>query len=80
MTMLNPNHPVTKELEHEWHKLLMIFMVKQGVTRFEITPADVDRWTGGNYSNILAHAHRDTLEIRLIGDAEAARILGGGQA
>lgn len=72
---LNPNHPVTTELRHEWHKLLAIAMHKLGLREIIITPADIEALSLlADGINVVAHAHADCIEIKLVGDAEAERL------
>lgn len=68
----NPNHPVTRALEGEWHKLCAIVMQKLGATTVTITSEDIAAVTA---TNIVADARgNDSIVLRLVGDEEAERL------
>lgn len=69
---LNPNHAVTQELRHQWHKLCALVMAKTGLTTIEITGEDIERLHG---MNIVAHPKDDVITLRLVDDAEARRLV-----
>ncbi len=72
---LNPNHGVTQEVRGQWHKLLAIWMHKQGLRSLTITSADIDAFSahpGGN--NITIRPAGRVLVIELVSDKEAARL------
>lgn len=70
----NPNHPVTRAVREEWHKVAALLMFKFGVTDVTITLADIENWTKFDRMNIVLHEHRDSLEVRLVTDAEATQL------
>jgi hypothetical protein len=71
---LNPNHPVTVEIREQWHKLLAVLMHKFGLTEVEITVDDLLTLEKSGLMNITAHPKGDVITLRLVSDAEAARL------
>lgn len=69
----NPNHPVVKEMEGNWHKLAAILMLKFGVRNLEILPEDVRLMTEG--MGIVADTRDGKFFLRVVtreeGDALA---------
>jgi hypothetical protein len=37
MNEINPNHPVTREVHNEWHKIVALMMIHFGIKEFFIT-------------------------------------------
>jgi len=70
---LNPQHPVTQEVHDHWHKLAALLMVKLNADVVVITPADIERMNQRDLV-IIAHAHADCLEIKLLPRAEGERL------
>jgi hypothetical protein len=61
---LNPHHPVTSGLSDQWHKLLGIYMRKQGLKEIHITEEDVDEVVkSGSMPVIVAHEKKDGIHI-----------------
>jgi hypothetical protein len=72
---LNPDHPVTKELHDQWHKMLALVLVKLGIKEIVLREKDVQR--GLNLEgglNVVCRAHPDALRITLVSDEEAQRL------
>lgn len=81
MTERTPNHPVTQEMRQQWHKLLALALRKLGVDRVVLTEADLTAALRAPEGlNVVCHAHRDSIEIRLVSDAIADKLAreGGG--
>lgn len=74
MGELNPNHPVTRELREQWHKLCALVMFKFGATEVRITTADMERFLNSGRANITMHPKGEVLTLALVTDAEAARL------
>lgn len=76
MTEANPNHPVTRAVRNEWHKIAAFLLVKLNEGReVVLTLADIEAALarpGG--INIVLHEKRDGLHIKLVGDDEAERL------
>lgn len=43
MSELNPNHPVTREMHEQWHKICILLMRKMGVREVVISVDEVVR-------------------------------------
>lgn len=78
MSYSNPNHPVTKAVNNQWHKIAALIMLKFGVTELEITVEDVDRLAKGGM-NIVFDARGTDYErpvtLRIVDDKTAAELL-----
>lgn len=77
MNELNPNHRVTAGLHDHWHKLLAVVLHKYRhdlPAAVVITEADVDAFVSSGIKNIAALDRRDGLHLRLVDDAEGARL------
>lgn len=55
MDELNPNHPVTREVHDQWHKICFLLMRKMGVTEIAISPDEVTRSLASEGRD---HSHR----------------------
>lgn len=71
---LNPNHPVTRQFSEQWHKLCALLMLKSGVTKVEITSADIVNLIKSDRANITMRAKGNVIILELVDDAEAARL------
>lgn len=75
MSELNPNHPVTREVHEQWHKIAAIMLHKMGRQKLRITIADLQAWEreypGGG---IVIKANNLDIELWLV-DADQAREL-----
>lgn len=71
---LNPNHPVTREMSDQWHKLCALVMHKAGMVECKIRAYDMERLSASNRANIVVESAGDTITLRLVGDQEAARL------
>lgn len=67
----NPNHPVVKKLDQEWHKLCAILIRMMGVDTVEILPEDVAAIQG---MNIVADARNGRFLLYLVNDEDAERL------
>ena len=75
MKAINPNHPVTRATDEEWHKLCALILSKLGIDRIYIAAEDIaalEARPGGTV--MLCHAHQESLELRLVTEQEAERI------
>lgn len=73
MDELNPNHPVTREMSPVWHKVAALVMHKCGVQKLEITPDDIEAFSGQNMC-IVAHPVDRVLTVSLVTMAEGQRL------
>lgn len=74
---LNPNHPVSQQADGQWHKLLAVVMLKQGLKKVELTIEDVKRVAAGNVNIVLdarGEAQSGKMTIRIVDDQEAERL------
>jgi hypothetical protein len=70
----NPNHPVVRQLETEWHKLLAVALHKLGLSELEITHADVEGFASSELTNIVADCRNHRFVLRLCDDTTAAEL------
>lgn len=73
---LNPNNPTTKAVHAQWHKLCALLMHKLKLDHVVITPDDLVQLIdvpGG--VNITVREDIEGIHLRLVGDAQAARLL-----
>jgi hypothetical protein len=73
----NPNHPVVRELEQQWHKLLGVVLHKYRdvlPNEVHITADDIQAFSDSGLANIVAHPSGDTIRIFLVTDEEATRL------
>lgn len=71
---LNPNHPVVREMDDQWHKLCAILMFKEGVTEIRITKEDIEEFSQSGRTNITVHPKGYVITLSLVDDVEAARL------
>ena len=70
---LNPNHPVTVRMRDQWHKILALVMLKQGLKKVTITPEDIR--DGDGKLNVAVGEFGNGLEVwLLVDDAEAVEL------
>lgn len=74
MSELNPNHPVTSSMREEWHKLCALLIFKSGKTEVTIDTSDLERFLNSGLANITMRPSGDAITLRLVSDAEAARL------
>ena len=82
---LNPQHPVTREMREQYHKLLAIAMWKFGLgDSIEITSDDIERFVAAHPGGInvtiepvrtVDDPQGKTMKIRVVDDVEAKRLL-----
>lgn len=70
---LNPDHPVTKKVHHEWHKIAALLMAKFKQTSVEITEEDVRAFANCGTTNIVIKAGK-TIKLSLVDDVTALRL------
>jgi hypothetical protein len=75
MSALNPNHPTTRAMEHQWHAVLAIVMHKLGVTELAISDADVLSLVPGTGVAVQDGKNGDgLLHVWLVSPEEAKRL------
>lgn len=73
---LNPNHPVTREMHEQWHKILAITLFKLGRPEIVITSSDIEEFSKalGPDAAVAVHPRGDVMRVFLVNGAEAARL------
>ncbi len=77
MPVLNPNHPVMRQMDEQYYKLLCAHMLKYGEREWNVTEADVRAIEG---RAIVIDTRGGGLVVRIIDDKDAegiARAEGG---
>lgn len=74
MVELNPDHPTTSGLHNEWHKILVLVMLKMGVTEVVLTEDDVRQHLQNKENAVMAHDQKDGLHISVLPMKEAQRL------
>ena len=74
MSELNPNHPVTKEMREQWHKIVAVLLVKFGKSEIEITEKDIEALTSGGEKAVVADTRNNKFVIRLVSMEEGAML------
>ena len=74
MTELNPNHPVTRQMSRQWHKVCALLMVKMGVDNVVITSKEIMDMPADKM-NIIIHSLPDGIHLSLVDDETAARLV-----
>lgn len=72
MKALNPNHPVTRMLDDQWHKLAALAVLKAG-GHVVITMEDLLAFAPGDL-NITVQELPDGIHLRIVDRAEAERL------
>lgn len=75
MKLGNPNHPVSRATEDQWHKIAALLVLKMGTDRVVITSEDINRAfkrEGG--VNITVRFTETGIILAIVGDAEAERL------
>lgn len=69
----NPEHPVTQEMQGQWHKLLAMYMHKLGHKKFELTLADIERFQRDYKGEgaVVVQSDDQAIVVRLV-DAQGA--------
>jgi hypothetical protein len=74
---LNPNHPVTQQLDDEFmHKLAAVLVMKAGGTA-EITSEDLvelQELFAGDVPTLVTHVHDRSIELKLVSLTEGERM------
>lgn len=72
MDSLNPNHPVTQAMSHQWHKIVALLMHKQNTDHVVITLQDLRNFTEDKFISI--EEQHDGLHISLVSALEAVQL------
>lgn len=74
MSEKNPNHPVTRAMREQWHKIAAILVHKTGRTEAVISPRDIEEFIVSGCTNVTIRELPDGIHVRLVSDEEAARL------
>lgn len=69
---LNPNHPMVRKVDEQWHKLCALAMIAMGTDHVTITAREVHAMAAGIF--ITIQEDDSGLHIRLVSEAEAHRL------
>lgn len=69
----NPNHPTTRAIHDNWHKIAAFILWKLKVKSLSFSLADIDAMAKEDMVIIL-HDHRDCLEVRLMPREEGEKL------
>lgn len=72
MSEMNPNHPVTRAIAAQWHKLAALAVAKAG-GHVVITSEDISSFAPGEL-NITVQELPDGIHLRIVGREEAERL------
>ena len=73
LAVLDPNHPVSREIANHWHKIAALILWKLGRTELHISLEDV-RAFGNAQRYVVLHAQDESMAISLV-DKEAGERL-----
>jgi hypothetical protein len=71
MVEANPEHPVTRELHDQWHKICLLLVKRFGARAIVITAADVVEMSLSKDKYLIAYAQHDGLHVIVATDEEA---------
>ncbi len=63
---LNPDNPVTQQMDGNWHKFVLMLMIEMGVTEFEVTTERIDAIAAGQYQAVVADARGGRFVLRAV--------------
>lgn len=74
MSALNPNHPVTRAMDGQWHKIAALIMAKAGIRSVVITPADIESLGQGGGTGIAIKDQPDGIHVWLVDQETGAAL------
>ena len=79
---LNPNHPVTSTMHDNWHKIVVLLMMKFRKAHIEIPLSAIQELAGSDLGAVVIQTKGDKIILDLVSLAEAERLAKkeGGQA
>lgn len=66
---------LTDAMASEWHKVCAILMNRQGSTTLDITVEDIAKLESAEKKTVVMHANNDRIRIKLVSDAEVAKLV-----
>lgn len=70
MSMINPNHPVSQLMDGNWHKVLVLLMIKHGIKEFLIDEEVLELLNNLENQAVIAHSKKEGLLIRVVSREE----------
>lgn len=79
---INPDHPMTKAMHDQWHKIAVLLMMKLKQRHIEISASDIEKLIASESSTVVVQTKGDKIILDLVSEAEGKRILKqqGGQS
>lgn len=71
---LNPNHPVTRTMAGQWHKIVALLMAKFGHTHIEITSEEITNALAGEMKAVTIRERDNAIVLDLVSMKEAERL------
>lgn len=68
---INPDHPTTKGISDQWHKIAALILYKIGWDEILLTVDDVERGLAEGSMAVVAHETKDGLKIKRMTMADA---------
>ena len=72
---INPEHPVTKAVHDDWHKIVAILLHKLGIQEIAITANDIDKLMRAfpDMPTVILRAEGEILRLQLVSLEEGKR-------
>jgi hypothetical protein len=71
---LNPNHPVTRTMAGQWHKIVALLMVKFGRSHIEISLDEITKALTGDMKAVTIRERDNVIVLDLVSMKEAERL------
>jgi hypothetical protein len=71
---LNPNHPVTRTMAGQWHKIVALLMVKFGQSHIEISVDEITKALAGDMKAVTIRERDNAIVLELVSMKEAERL------
>ena len=75
MNEKNPNHPVTRTMHDQWHKIVAILVARSASGKIEISEEEIARWAEkfDGYSVVIKDSNHK-LTLWLVDEKEGERL------
>jgi hypothetical protein len=71
---LNPNHPVTSAMSEQWHKIVVLLMMKFNKPHIEITVDEIEKLASSNLGAVTIREKDNKIILDLVSWKEAERL------
>jgi len=71
---LNPNHPVTRTMAGQWHKIVALLMLKFGQSHIEISASEIEQALAGEMRAVTIRERDNAIVLDLVSMNEAERL------